>query len=288
MFNETMKPMLLKEVEKPFQDSNYLYELKYDGIRALIYVSKEKIKIITRNGKNVTKIYPELKEIQKLVKNHEIILDGEIVAFQDNLPSFSALQQRSHLKNNQKIKDMMEEIPICFIAFDIIYQDKSLIDMPLIKRKKILEQYPDKDYFIKTKTYENGLQLFKKVKKLGLEGIVAKEKSSIYLPNTRVDFWLKIKNFKVEEFLVHGYIKLEEKYSLLLGELKRNKLYYVGKVSVIAKHPLLKDILKAKKVKNQFINENIRATYIEPIYKIKVHYMERTKNNTLRQPFIRK
>lgn len=280
-------PMLLKEVDKPFQNNDYFYELKYDGIRALLYVSKDNIKIITRNGNDVTDLYPELFSIKKLVGNKKIIFDGEIVAFQNGKPSFQQLQLRSHLNNKDKIRRMMEFVPVAFIAFDILYQNRDLTNKKLIDRKKILSTYIDTDVFIKTKVYENGLELFYKVKKLGLEGIVAKEKYSLYFPGSRQDCWLKIKNFKKESFFIHGYIKLKEKYSLLLGEYRHHLFYYVGKVSVIEDNSILKQVKKLKECKNQFVNYSKRANYVSPKYKIMVSYIERTNNNILRQPFVK-
>ena len=109
--------MLLEEVNEPFNDKNFLYEIKFDGIRALIYVSKNSFKILSRNGTNLTNKYLELKKIQKLVGNHEIIFDGEIIATEGALPSFSLLQKRNKIK---KITDkIIEEVPVTFIAFDI-------------------------------------------------------------------------------------------------------------------------------------------------------------------------
>jgi len=287
MFNQILRPMLLKEVDKPFYDYHYLYELKYDGIRVLIYVSKNHLKIITRNGRDVTHVYPELQCIQNLVGKHQVIFDGEIVAFFNGKPSFNQLLTRHHLKNESQIKTKMEETPVCFVVFDILYQDRELIQFPLIKRKNILKQYLDSEVFIKAKSYQNGLELFKKVKKLGLEGIVAKEKNSVYIPNTRVDFWLKIKNFKMDSFFVHGYLKLKDKYRLLLGEYRHQQLFYVGNVSVTKDNSVLNEVKKLKKVKNQFVNANPEGIYIEPKLTIQVYYMERTSNHTLRQPFVK-
>jgi len=287
MFNKILSPMLLKEVSKPFNDKNYIYELKYDGIRALIYASNKEFKIITRNGNNVASIYPELKSIQKIVGKHKVIFDGEIIAFHNNKPSFRELQKRSHLKNKSKINKMIEEIPVLFVAFDILYLDKDLTNLELMKRKKILNSFKDSDYFRKTIIYDDGLELFKHIKKLGLEGIVAKQKTSKYIPNKRVDNWVKIKNFKKEHFYIHGFVKLKDKYSLFLGKYKNKKLTYVGKVSVTSDNQTLKQVKLLKKVSNKFDNFNEVGNYVDPKYKILVHYMERTDNETLRQPFIK-
>lgn len=285
--NKLLKPMLLKEVDKPFSDNNYIYELKFDGIRALIYASNKEFKIITRNGTDITSIYPELKNIQKLLHQEKVIFDGEIVAFDNGKPSFHKLQSRNNLKSIAKINKLINEIPVAYIAFDILYYNKSLLNTPLIKRKEYLNKYENTNYFIKSKVYLDGIKLFKKVKKLGLEGIIAKKKDSTYEPGKRVDDWLKIKNWHQEEFYIHGIIFNNYKYSLLLGEYQNNKLYYVGKVSISPKKDILNKILKEKTSKNLFANYKENAIYIKPIHKIKINYLERTKDNILREPFIR-
>jgi len=288
MFNKILSPMLLKEVDKPFKDDNYIFELKYDGIRTLLYVSSKTFKLITRNGNDLANIYPELKSVQNIVGKHKVIFDGEIVAFKNGKPSFSELQHRNHLKNISKIKLMINEIPVCFVVFDIIYFDKDLTNLTLMERKKILNDFTDTDIFIKTKMYNDGLKLFKHIKKIGLEGIVAKQKDSKYILGKRVENWVKIKNFKKEYFYVYGVTKLKDKYALYLGEYKNKKLIPVGKVSVMPDNDVLKIVQKQKKVKNIFIDITENINFVEPINKILVHYMERTLNNTLRQPFIKR
>lgn len=288
MFNKIIHPMLLKEIDKPFNDKNYIYELKYDGIRALMYISANTFKLITRNGNDIAKTYPELKTIQNIVGKHKVIFDGEIVAFKNGKPSFSELQHRNNLKKVNTIKSKITEIPVCFVVFDIIYLDKDLSNLELTARKRILNNFPDTDIFIKTKMYDNGLKLFSHIKKLSLEGMVAKQKNSKYICGKRVDNWVKIKNFKKEYFYIYGYNRLKDKYALYLAEFKNKKLYPVGKVSVIETNNVLKLVKKQKEINNTFIDENENITYVEPINKILVHYLERTENNTLRQPFIKK
>jgi len=243
--SKNIKPMLLGEISKPFNNSNFLYELKYDGYRVIIYVSKDKLEIRSRKA-------------------------------------------RSHLKDKNKIAKLAEEYPVVFVAFDILYQDRELINKKLIERKEILNKYTDTNFFVKSKIFNDGIKLFNKIKKLDLEGIVAKEKDSFYVPNKRVNFWIKIKNFKKGEFIVHGIVFNKEKYSLLIGEYRNKKLYYVGKVSVTSKNKILKDLLKIKQSKNIFVNCQEEAKYILPTEKILVHFMEKTLNGSLREPFIAK
>lgn len=283
---ENIKPMLLQEISKPFNDDNFLYELKFDGFRVLIYASKDKFIIRSRNNHDITFIYPELKSIKKLVKNKKVIFDGEIVSLDNGYPSFKKLQERSKIKDISKVNEQSLENPVVFIAFDILYENKELINKDLLTRKEILNKYEDTNNFIKSVVYKDGLKLFLQVKKLKLEGIIAKDKNSTYIPNKRVNSWLKIKNFKKASFLIHGYKLNKEKYSLLLSEYQNKKLIYVGKISVTKNNNLIKELQNITKISNKFINYNEEATYIKPIKKVFVKFMERTDNNRLREPFL--
>ncbi len=285
MFHDyNLRPMLLREEEKVFQDKDFLYEIKFDGIRALIYVSKNTFKIMSRNGNDLTSKYPELKDIQKNVGNHEVIFDGEIIATNEGLPSFSLLQKRTRVKN---VSDkLIEEIPVCFVAFDILYDHHDLTNCSLIKRKDILNRYKDTEYFILSKVYSDGIKLFKMVKRIGLEGIVAKKKSSKYYSGERTWDWLKVKNVYVDNFIVHAYLEKTNTYSLFLGEDKTQELKFVGKVSINKKHPLISELKELKKVDNQFINLKEDAIYVEPIKMVRVKYLERLKSGMLRHATI--
>lgn len=290
--NKEWGPMLLKEIDKPFDSKDYLFEIKFDGIRAIIFASPKKVLIKTRNNVDVTDIYPELQSIKNIV-THNTIFDGEIVAFQNNLPSFSKLQERSHLKNKNKIKKLSIEEPICYVCFDILYDNKDLTKLKLVERKKILDKIEENDIFIKTKSInEKGKLLFKEIKKIGLEGIVAKKRDSIYQISTRVDDWIKIKNFKKDIFYIGGFTENENSpvISLALGELKSKKLYYVGNVSMAKKNPLYQKIkmLKTRKLSTFCDYDKKDLNYINPKYKCSIFYMERTKNNHLRQPIFKK
>ena len=241
--------MLLKEIEKPFNSKEYYFEVKFDGERALLFVSCNSVIIKTRNNIDVTFKYPELQSIKNIVTK-PTVFDGEIVAFDDGRPSFSKLSERAHLQDISKIKNQSITNPITFICFDILYLNKNLIDLPLQERKTLLNKFPDTDVFIKNKyLLENGKELFQKVKKLNLEGIVAKKIDSPYLINERSNNWLKIKNLKREEFFIGGYQEKESNYviSLYLGEYIEKKLYFVGKVTLSKKNSLYQKVLHQEK-----------------------------------------
>ena len=277
--------MLLAEIPFDFENK-YLYEIKFDGIRALIYVSREKINIRTRNNVDVTHLFPELDGIRNIVGRDFCIFDGEIVLFDNGKPSFSSLQKRLRIKNAERIKKMSLDNPVQFVAFDIIYQNKNLTNKTLVERKKILDQYKDTDYFVKSKVYSDGKKLFASVKKMGLEGIVAKEKTSKYYVNKRSNVWIKLKNYQTDEFYIGGYVKNSTSYSLLLGEKKNNKLYYVGKIKVSNNKDITKEVLAKKKTSNPFCNYGGDGIFIEPNIKVTINYLEKTKGNLLRHPFM--
>lgn len=286
MLNKDFSPMLLTEIDKPFNDKNYIFELKYDGIRVIIKIKNNKLKIYSRNKRDITYLFPEIKINTK----NNVIFDGEIVLFDNNKPSFLKLQERLYLKDKNKIKYNSINNKVVFIVFDILYENKDITNLPLLKRKEILNKYIDTDVFIKSFFIEEkGINLFKKVKKLNLEGIVAKKIDSTYHINTRSKEWIKIKNFKEEEFIVAGYKSNKSIYTitLCLGELKDNNLYYVGSVVLNKKDKLYNKIITSKKIDNPFIDFNEEYTYIKPIIKVNVIYLERTNNNHLRHPVIK-
>lgn len=285
--NHNWQPMLLKEIKKPFNDSNYIYELKFDGFRAIIFANPKYVRIQNRKGQDVTDLYPELQMIKSLV-NKNMIFDGEIIILENGLPSFKKLQARAHLKKQEKILFQSKKNPVIFMCFDILFAEKDLINCPLIDRKKILSSVKENDVFLKVKEIDTlGIPLFKEVKKRNLEGIIAKKKNSIYEINKRTDSWLKIKNLKREIFYIGGYIEKEKNavISLLLFEKKNNKFRYVGKVFMAKKNKLYKKIKEMKIEKKPLCPiEKENVLYINPIYLCEVEYLERTEKNQLRQP----
>jgi ATP-dependent DNA ligase len=283
--NRNWTPMLLKEEKTPFNSKDHLFELKYDGIRALIFGNKKELKIQSRHQQDLTLLFPELQEIKKILHTNTIF-DGEIISMEQARPSFSKIQTRLHIKNNQKIKLLSKKDPVIFMAFDILYEKKDLTTYPLLKRKEYLKLYPDNDYFIKTKVIENdGIHLFKSVQNLSLEGIVAKSKTGTYHINERTTDFIKIKNIQRDEFYIGGYLEKKNGIlSLALGEYMNQKFYYVGKVSIGQKNKKYGQIKKLQSSKNYFVNYSEPIHYVKPTITCQIAYLERTKNNHLRHP----
>lgn len=288
LWNKDIKPMLLGEVREVFDSKEYLYEVKYDGIRVLVFVSKDKVVIRSRYGIDITGLFPEMMVLCKMVKGN-VIFDGEIIMLDNNKVSFSKLQKRIHLKNKKTIEFLSKTNSVIFICFDVIYEGKDLINLSLLERKDVLSNYKDNDVFIKsTYVIGDGTKLFNAIKKLDMEGIVAKKINSKYLVNERSDNWLKIKNYKSGDFIILGYINKEESHviSLVLGEHLNKKIVYVGKVILGKKRNLADKILKMKKSKAVVKIKDKDVIFIKPEIKCLIKYLERTENGLLRQPFV--
>lgn len=282
--------MLLEEVSNPFDDDNYIYELKFDGIRTMILIDNGNITIKSRNGIILNDIYPELDSIKNMSKE-TCIFDGEIVLLEEGKPSFSKVMERFKLKDKIKISRMQNEYPVTFVCFDILYKNKDLTNLSLIERKRILSKFNDTDVFIKTKyIVQDGINYFNEIKKMNLEGIVAKRKDSKYYYGIRTKDWVKIKNYIEEEFFICGYdFNKNNTIGIILGEKRENKFYYVGKIIMGDKNKLFNKLIKIKKVNNFLINyEKKESKYIYPKHKLVVNYIERTKDNMLREAFIKK
>ena len=173
-----LRPMLATSREHPFDHDDWIFEPKWDGIRA-IAVCGDETKLLSRNMNDVTAAYPELQGLNDRLVAIDAIVDGEIVAFDGERPSFERLQSRIHLRNEHDIQRAMKKIPVCYIAFDLLYLDgKSVMEKPLEERKELLEQtmVPSKKVFVSTMVEREGVALAEAAQARGLEGIVAKKK----------------------------------------------------------------------------------------------------------------
>ena len=136
LYDKSFSPMLLGKTEKPFDDIEYIFELKFDGIRTLIFVESDNITIKNKRNIKLNDRYPELLSIKDNVKK-KVIFDGEIVMMVNGKPNFQKLKERALLKNKLRINYYVNNYPVVFIAYDILYEDKDLTQLPLIERKRI-------------------------------------------------------------------------------------------------------------------------------------------------------
>lgn len=294
LFSKKISPMLLKSVSKPFNNENYIFELKLDGIRCVAFCQKNETLLQNRRLKDISHVYPELINIHKQCKKN-CILDGEIIYADDKgFPNFQILQKRNLLSGKLKIEKQSQKYPVSFVVFDILaLGNKDITSLSLLKRKKILFNNIKENEFISIARYvsENGIDFFNKVKELSLEGIVAKNINSVYNIGQRTDSWLKIKNILSEDYFVCGYLpdKTGDVKSLILAKKEENKFIYDGEIYVpsSATRKFLFDY--AKKHKSHVIFENLDSNivWIEPSLICRVDFAERTDKGERRQPIFR-
>ncbi|MCL2521896.1 MAG: DNA ligase [Erysipelotrichales bacterium] len=292
IFNEKKARPMLLGISEAFDSSDYLFELKFDGIRALLYVDNETI-IINRRNNDETKYFPELSNLHQQV-HKKCILDGEIVCFKDGKPSFHQLLNR-HVKDFAKTNYLATKIPAVFIVFDILFLEDNLItELPLIQRKEILNEIVQENEFINIIRYieNNGKDFFNLIKKEKLEGIVAKNKMSIYQMGKRTVDWLKIKVTHQENLVICGVIFEADGIikDLITGVYnKNNKLVYRDKLylgSNQKNQDFIQGFVKENKIKSPlFADSSFKdIIWVKPILTCKINYSEKTSSGAWRNP----
>lgn len=288
--DKNISPMLLNEVKEPFDDKDYLYELKLDGIRCIAYLGKDVV-LQNKRFKDVTEIYPELSDMFKCVKKNTV-LDGELVVLSDGKPDFYALQKRSLMGDRFRIQLAARKNPVQFAAYDILYYDVDLTGKPLMERKAILSKNVTEGHGLSISRYieEKGIAFFELAKAQDLEGIVAKKKDGLYHIGKRTSDWIKIKVMQDEDLLICGFQPDEDGMpkDLILGYYdEQGKLQCRGKVYLGVSKEERAVILKyAKKntVKRPWFEKYKNAVWLKPELMGTAHYMHETVSGGMRQP----
>jgi ATP-dependent DNA ligase len=199
-------PMLLFDAA-PFDDPEFIFELKFDGIRCIAYLGEGKTVLKSRRNKDISAAYPELGGIHRLAKN-KCIIDGEIIAVEGGKPSFSRLQKRQGATDKLKVELLSRTHPVQLVAFDILFlSGKKTTGLKILERKKLLDDNVAENEFLSISRFisERGKDFFELAKKEGLEGVVAKRKDSVYGEGSRSRDWLKIKSLFEEDLIILGY-----------------------------------------------------------------------------------
>jgi bifunctional non-homologous end joining protein LigD len=299
-FPKTLKPMLATLVDEPFDDPDWVYEVKWDGYRALAFINKGEVELLSRNNKTFNdKFYP----IHKILKGWDInaVLDGEILVLNDKgVSNFGNLQNWRSEADGELV----------YYVFDILWYDgKNLMELPLTQRQAILKDVlPANDDRIRTSKvfHASGTDFFEAAQRMGLEGIIAKKADSTYTPDLRSREWLKIKVHKRQEVIIAGFTKNADTpksfSSLLLGVYEGGALQYVGKVGtgfsdklqkeMMAKFkPLITDESPFKEIPD--VNKPSRfrpnppkakATWLKPELVCEVAFSEVTSDGVFRHP----
>lgn len=241
--------MLAKSRDTLPSGEDYLYEIKLDGQRTIAEISSKSLLLYTRNFQAVTDKYPELKEMQSNLKTKDAILDGEIVALRDGIPSFELLQQRINLRNSRALLLAVQEIPVIYYAFDVLKIDgKSLLKTPLMSRKNLLNGiFATTDRLKILPWFDSRDFTIDKAIEFGYEGVVAKKRSSFYYPGQRTDCWFKQKFQQYASFVICGWLeggRSKSFGSLLIGTYQGDRLSYAGRVGTGFTESTIVDLMR--------------------------------------------
>jgi bifunctional non-homologous end joining protein LigD len=301
---EQIAPMLVTLTDRlPADDAKWGYEFKWDGVRAIVYVDGGRPRALSRNEKDITATYPELRAMAESLGSRRVVLDGELVALDKHgRPSFGALQSRMHVEDSNSVRRLMTQTPVTYLVFDLLYLDgRSLLDVPYAERRELLaglklagDSWQTPPWFS-----GNGEAVFTASKEQQLEGIVMKRLDSRYVPGTRSKAWLKMKNQLMQEVVIAAW-KAGEGHrqgsigSLLLGVPDDNgDLGYVGKVGTgftdAALKSLAADVAPLAVEESPFAAEIPRAQareahWVQPILVGEVTFSEWTRDGRLRHP----
>jgi len=226
-FIEPMKPRLL---EKPPTAGDWMYELKFDGIRAIAVKIDKKVSLLSRNENELTGRFPEIVEAIKDLPARECVIDGEVVALDEEGRSSFQLLQSLELEERKS--------PLRFYVFDLLQLDgKSLLGLPLAQRKDLSEKLCEnigEPIRFSGEIGSDATKLLAEVKRRGLEGLIGKQRNSVYEPGRRSGVWIKLKCVNEQEFVIGGYTPPQgaRKYfgAILVGYYKDKRLMFAGKV----------------------------------------------------------
>lgn len=282
--DKNLSPMLIAEMQEPFDDPDWIYELKLDGCRCVAYL--EENRVVLRNKRNMELLprFPELKDIYKQAKKR-CVLDGELLVMVKGVPDFYELQKRTLLTDRFKIELGAECLPASFVAYDCLqYGDKILFYSPILERKRLLEDVIMENERIAVSRYipENGTALFAMTVQQELEGVVAKRKDSLYFPGKRSKDWVKFKRMADKDFVICGY-EIGEMTSLILGEYQSGELSYAATVTLGVRREVVRNLEKSSCPFQEVPKGHDKAVWCVPEQVCTVEYMPNTKD-ALRQP----
>ena len=285
-------PMLATSIDDPFDSPDWLFEIKWDGYRAVAFVENGKARLVSRNQNDLTPRYPELKDLAKSVKAKTAILDGEVVSLDEQgRASFSLMQQRTGFRPGGRRGVANADVPVLYYAFDLLYLDGyDWRKLPLEERKKKLASILIAgDALRYSDHYEKqGKALFEMARAKGLEGILAKKRDSIYQERRSTE-WLKIKITHRLECVIGGYTEPEGSRahfgSIVLGLYdKQARLIHVGQAGSGFNQKSLEEVWKLLKKretkKNPFHGEveALRKVYwVKPELVAEIEYAEWTE-----------
>jgi bifunctional non-homologous end joining protein LigD len=299
-----LKPMLATlSTRLPGDEDAWAYEIKWDGVRAIAYSDGGHLRLESRSLREITSHYPELRALGPALGARDAVLDGEVVAFDDDgRPSFELLQSRMNLASEAAVRRRMADCPVTYLIFDLLYLDgRSLVDLPYTERRERLEGLELDGASWQTPAHHRGegKALLRLTKERGLEGLVAKRLDSRYLPGRRSRAWLKVKNTRSQELVIGGWLPGQGRRAATIGALLvgyyeeangEQRLRYAGRVGsgfTEAELQRLAGLLEPLRTKRSPFDGRQppkQAIFVEPRLVAEVAFREWTAARTLRAP----
>ena len=245
---EWLDPMLATLTDDRFDDPDWIYERKLDGARLLAYRSGSEVRLMSRNRKERNATFPEVIDALEALDAPDFIVDGEVVTFEGDVTSFSRLQDRLHVEDEDEARARADRIRVYYYVFDVLHADGwDVTGVPLRSRKNLLMQMIDFEDPLRFTPHrnENGTEFWEEACDKGWEGIIAKDGTSEYV-HSRSKSWLKFKCVHQQEFVVGGFTDPEGERvgfgALLLGYYEDDDLIYAGEVGTGWDDETLKDL----------------------------------------------
>ena len=295
----SLRPMLARSGPLPAREEQFGFEVKWDGIRTVLYSDHGHVELRGRNGTDFTPRYPEVRELARSLGSRRIVLDGEVVALDDDgRPSFERLQSRMHLASDSAVRRRMRDIPATYVIFDLLYLDGHLT-MPLSyeERRELLEALELEGPAWRTPAYHRGegKALLAATRELGIEGVVAKKLDCPYTPGARASHWVKVKNVHTQDVVIGGWTpgeggRTSSLGSLAVGVMEDGKLVYAGKVGTGFTEQTLalvkRELEPLRRERSPFSGRQPPkgTIFVEPELVAHVEFREWTGSGTLRAP----
>lgn len=295
-----IEPMVCQRVSKLPEGDDWLYEIKQDGYRAIALVDHSTVLLYSMSGLDYTREFRQIAFALRTLNETSIVFDGEIVALDNRgRASFQELQNRKSTQH-----------PIIYYVFDVLHHNgHDLINLPLTQRREVLETAAERfaDPLRLNPVLRTELKmLINEVRRLGLEGIVAKRADSIYLPGKESDFWQKHRFNQEGEFVIGGYVAGGRNFSsLVVGEYRNDKLYYVKRVAAgftpHLRDEVYQELKSLKTPECPFVNlpettrsghgltaEKMReCVWLKPERRCELEFVEKTRGGRLRHALFR-
>ncbi|HXA55774.1 MAG TPA: non-homologous end-joining DNA ligase [Solirubrobacteraceae bacterium] len=304
---EHIDPMLARAGGMPQKrEDGWGFEVKWDGVRAILYWHEGRMRVEGRNRRDITVRYPELRALGEQLGGCEAVLDGEIVAFDERgTPSFERLQKRMHLTVEDAVSRAARAIPVAYMIFDLLSLDgRSTLALPYRRRRELLERLALSGPAWRTPAYHRGEvgELLAATAARGLEGVVAKRLDSPYRPGRRDGEWVKIKNHHRQELVIGGWLEGKEGRAgrlgaLLVGYYDRREeergartLRYAGRVGTGFDEPELRrleaELAARARPTSPFAEQGVQpprqARFVEPELVAEIEFSSWTSDHILR------